>query len=98
MLARASALFVLLCALQAAAVELPRADERWWEVRADDIRIFSNASPEAAQALARDVLRMRAAMTSRCHAICHSERREGPVRVAPAARRPSPQVPPSRSG
>lgn len=53
-------LFLLLFALPTAAVELPRATDKWFEVRADDIRIFSNVSPASAQDLAREVLRMRA--------------------------------------
>ncbi|HJQ39738.1 MAG TPA: tetratricopeptide repeat protein [Thermoanaerobaculia bacterium] len=53
-------LVTLLFALEIAAVELPRATDKWFEVRADDIRIFSNVSPAAAQDLAREVLRMRA--------------------------------------
>jgi len=60
--ARASAILLLLVALQSAAIELPRDADKWFEVRADDIRIFTNASPAAAQNLAREVLRMRAAI------------------------------------
>src|SRR5687767_12052054 len=46
----------------AGAPELPRENEKWIAVRADDIEIFSNASPSLALDVARDLLRMREAV------------------------------------
>lgn len=55
----ALALFVSVAAY---AVEPPRENEKWITLRADDIEIFSNASPAATAGVARDLLRMRAAV------------------------------------
>src|SRR5688572_8730544 len=55
-------LFLALPVAGARAPELPRENEKWIAVRADDIEIFSNASPAMALGVARDLLRMREAV------------------------------------
>jgi Flp pilus assembly protein TadD len=45
-----------------AEVELPKADEKWIAFEADGFRFISNASPRVTQGIARDLLRMRAAV------------------------------------
>lgn len=52
----------LLGAAAAGAPDLPRENEKWIAVRADDVEIFSNASPSLALDVARDLLRMREAV------------------------------------
>ena len=58
----AALLVLALPVLAARAPELPRESEKWIALRADDIRIFSNASPKLALDVARDLLRMREAI------------------------------------
>ncbi|HEX6097628.1 MAG TPA: tetratricopeptide repeat protein [Thermoanaerobaculia bacterium] len=45
-----------------AEVELPKADEKWLTLETDGFRFISNASPRVTQGIARDLLRMRAAV------------------------------------
>lgn len=61
---KAATLALLLIALPLFAREIqpPREGEKWIAVRADDIQIFSNASPSATLDVARDLLRMREAV------------------------------------
>jgi tetratricopeptide (TPR) repeat protein len=63
MLRRAGSLLVLLFALQAtAAIEPPPDRGKWFAVRADNLHVFSNATPAATRELARDLLQMRHAI------------------------------------
>jgi tetratricopeptide (TPR) repeat protein len=52
---------VFACTLSAE-VELPKADEKWIALETDGFRFISSASPRVTQAIARDLLRMRAAV------------------------------------
>ena len=45
-----------------AEVELPKADEKWITFETDGFRFISSASPRVTQGIARDLLRMRAAV------------------------------------
>ena len=49
-------------ALHASALDLPPEKEKWITLAADDIRIYSNASPAATLNVARELLRMREAV------------------------------------
>ncbi|HYI13158.1 MAG TPA: tetratricopeptide repeat protein [Thermoanaerobaculia bacterium] len=62
MLRRADLLLVLLFALQAAAIEPPPDRGKWFAFRADNVHVFSNASPAATRELARDLVQMRHAI------------------------------------
>ena len=54
---------ILLCfALNAAALEPPKPGEKWISLTADEFQFISNASPKATLDIARDMLRMRAAV------------------------------------
>jgi len=59
---RALVLFSFFVSLQAAALELPRANEKWITLRVDEFEIISNASPAATTDIAENLLRMRAAV------------------------------------
>lgn len=52
----------LLCCLSSAAIELPRANEKWTTLKADEFEIISNASPSLTNDVAENLLRMRAAV------------------------------------
>ncbi len=53
---------VFLAAAAAAAIEPPPAAEKWITLQADEFRFVSNVSPRATLGVARDLLRMRAAI------------------------------------
>ena len=55
-------LFLLLVSLNAAALDLPRANEKWFTLKVDEFQIISNASPAATIDIAENLVRMRAAV------------------------------------
>lgn len=56
------ALLTFLVTVGASALDLPRANEKWITLRADEFEIVSNASPSMTSDIAEDLLRMRAAI------------------------------------
>ncbi len=60
--ATALALFLIATAAAAAPLEPPTAKEKWLVLNADEFRFISNVSPAATVEIARDMLRMRAAI------------------------------------
>ncbi|HJQ41354.1 MAG TPA: hypothetical protein VKB93_29795 [Thermoanaerobaculia bacterium] len=57
----------LLVSLTAAAIELPRPNEKWLTLKVDEFEIISNASPESTVAIAQNLVRMRAAVGQLTH-------------------------------
>ncbi|PYQ26353.1 MAG: hypothetical protein DMF56_24685 [Acidobacteria bacterium] len=55
-------LLLLFFALQAAALDLPRANEKWITLKVDEFQIISNASPATTTEIAENLVRMRAAI------------------------------------
>src|SRR5204863_7687701 len=55
-------LLLLFFALQAAALDLPRANEKWITPKADESQIISNASPATTTEIAENLVRTRAAI------------------------------------
>jgi Flp pilus assembly protein TadD len=53
---------VVACSLSAREVEPPKADEKWITFETDGFRFISSASPRETQEIAREILRMRAAL------------------------------------
>jgi tetratricopeptide (TPR) repeat protein len=53
---------LLLIALDAAAFDLPRANEKWFTLKVDEFEIISNAPPAATIEMAENLMRMRAAI------------------------------------
>ena len=59
---RLAPLLVLLLAFPAAALDLPRTNEKWISLRVDELEIISSAPAAATIAIAEDLVRMRAAI------------------------------------